>query len=103
MRTLNSSQVQKGKQVHLCPLQFDIVDRVIAQKSMPGELVLDPFAGIMTVPYRAIKLGRKAIGIELNENYFLDGAAYCKAAEIDVNSPTLFELNEIEETEEVDA
>jgi hypothetical protein len=52
MRTLNSSQAQKGKQVHLCPLQFDVVDRAIVQHTMPGETVLDPFGGLMTVPYR---------------------------------------------------
>jgi hypothetical protein len=101
MRSLNSSQAQKGKQQHLCPLPFDIVDRAIKQHTMAGETVLDPFGGIGTVAYRAIQLGRRGVSIELNENYFLDGAAYCKAAEIDVNSPTLFELNEIEEEEEI--
>jgi DNA modification methylase len=97
MRSLNSSQTQRGKQVHLCPLPFDIVDRAINQLSMPGETVLDPFAGIMTVPYRAVKLGRKGIGIELNHNYFLDGSAYCEAAEQQASAPTLFELAEMEE------
>lgn len=96
MKSLNSTQAQKGRLMHLCPLQFDLVDRVIVQKSMPGEVVLDPFAGLMTVPFRAVQLGRKAIGIELNESYFLDGAAYCKAAELKALSPTLFELMEIE-------
>ena len=55
MRTLNSSQAQRNKQQHLCPLQFDIVDRAIRQFSNPGDESLDPFAGIMTVPY----LGRQ--------------------------------------------
>jgi DNA modification methylase len=99
MRTLNSTQTQKGKQVHLCPLQFDIVDRVIKQMSMPGEIVLDPFAGLMTVPYRAIKFGRRGIGIELNAQYFVDGAAYCEAMEQKVSSPSLFDLAEIEDEE----
>lgn len=103
MRTLNSSQTQRGKQVHLCPLQFDIVDRAIVQHSMPGETVLDPFAGIMTVPYRAIRLGRKGIGIELNYNYFLDGAAYCEAAEVKALSPSLFDLMTVEKETNDDA
>lgn len=38
---------------------------------------------------------------KLNENYFLDAAAYCKAAELKVNSPTLFDLAEIEAEEDV--
>jgi hypothetical protein len=99
MRTLNSTQTQKGKQTHLCPLQFDIVDRVINQMSMPGDVVLDPFAGIMTVPYRAIKFGRRGIGIELNRQYYVDGAAYCEAMEQKVSSPSLFDLLEIESSD----
>jgi hypothetical protein len=103
MRTLNSSQAQKGKQVHLCPLQFDLVDRVIKQMSMPGETVLDPFAGLMTVPYRAVKFGRRGIGIELNTNYFLDGAAYCEAMEQQSSAPSLFDLLECETPAEIAA
>jgi DNA modification methylase len=90
MRTLNGAQSAKGKQMHLCPMQFDIADRVIEQMSMPGETVLDPFGGLMTVPYCALKLGRKAVGIELNPGYFADGAAYCEAAEAGMRTPTLF-------------
>ncbi len=99
MRTLNASQAQKGKQLHICPLQFDICDRVIEQFSMEGETVFDPFGGIMTTIYRALKLRRKGYGIELNHNYFLDGAHHCKAMEQQVRTPTLFDLNEIETLE----
>ena len=91
MRTLNSTQAAKGKEQHLCPLQFDIVDRCIEQHSMAGETVLDPFGGLMTVPYCAVKLKRRGIGIELNPAYYLDGAAYCAAAERDVSMPSLFD------------
>lgn len=48
------------------PLQFDIADRVILQMSNPGDVVLDPFGGLMTVPYRAISLGRIGWGVELS-------------------------------------
>lgn len=91
MRTLNSTQSAKGREMHLCPLQFDIVDRCIEQYSMPGELVLDPFGGLMTVPYCAVKLKRRGYGIELNPAYFLDGAAYCAAAEREMSMPGLFD------------
>ncbi|AZO77735.1 MULTISPECIES: DNA methyltransferase [unclassified Bosea (in: a-proteobacteria)] len=96
MRTLNGAQHAKGKEMHLCPLQFDIVDRVIAQMSMPGETVFDPFGGLMTVPYRAILLGRKGIGVELNPGYFLDGAMHCAAAEDKIAIPSLFDLLDAE-------
>ena len=98
MLTLNSSQWSKGKEMHLCPLQFDIVDRVIEQMSNPGDIVLDYFSGIGTVPYRAILKGRYGYGIELSPNYFLDGVGYCKAAEAKVNMPSLFDILETEKT-----
>lgn len=93
MRTLNGTQAMKGKEMHLCPLQFDIVDRVIEQFSMPDETVFDPFAGIGTVPYCAVKLGRKGRGHELNARYFADAVGYCKAAETARAVPTLFDLD----------
>lgn len=95
MRTLNTDQSQKRKQMHVCPLQLDIVERIIHRYSNPGDTALDPFGGLMTVPYMAVKMGRKGIGIELNTDYFRDGVGYLKAAETEVNMPTLFDLEEI--------
>jgi hypothetical protein len=92
MRTLNGAQHAAGRELHICPMQFDIIDRAIVQYSMAGETVLDPFGGLMTVPYCAIKLGRKGIGIELNGDYFRDGVSYCRAAEAQAAVPTLFDL-----------
>jgi len=98
MLTLNGSQWSKGKEMHLCPMQFDIADRVIEQMSNPGDIVLDPFGGLMTVPYRAIMKRRFGIGIELNYQYFLDGAAYCRAAAQNVDMPSLFDVPELVES-----
>jgi N6-adenosine-specific RNA methylase IME4 len=50
---------------HICPLQFDIVDRAIRLYSNPGELVLDPFAGLGTVPMRAVEARAPRRGVEL--------------------------------------
>lgn len=97
MKTLNSAQYSKGREMHLCPLQFDIADRVIAQMSNPGDLVFDPFGGIMTVPVRALKLGRKAYGIELAANYFADGSTYCELLEKELAAPDLFALETLSE------
>jgi len=52
------------------------------------------------VPYRAILLGRKGRAAELNPAYFLDGAAYCKAAEQQVSMPTLFDLDALDAAQE---
>lgn len=94
MRTLNANQAQKGKEMHLCPLQFDIVDRCIEQYSMPGETVFDPFGGIGTVPSRAVKFKRRGVAVELNKNYFLDMAAYCAAESGGYAMPGLFDVLE---------
>lgn len=94
MRTLNMMQERKGQQQHLCPLQLDIVNRLINQLSMPGEVVYDPFGGLMTVPYCAIQLGRFGLGVELNPGYFDDGAKYCEASSRNLNVPTLFDMSD---------
>jgi hypothetical protein len=96
MRTLNMLQERKGQQFHLCPLQFDIVDRLLERYSMPGDTVLDPFGGLMTVPYCAVKAGRRSVAFELNPGYFRDGVAYVEAAAREVSIPTLFDLIEAE-------
>jgi hypothetical protein len=96
MRTLNMLQERKGAQQHLCPLQFDIVERLINQFSMPGDTVFDPFGGLMTVPYCAVKLGRRGEAVELNPAYFADGAFYVEAAAREASVPTLFDLIERE-------
>jgi len=92
MRTLNTLQERAGRQMHLCPIPFDIADRCIVQYSMPGETVLDPFAGIGTVPYRAVRLGRRGVGVELNPGYFADAVGYCEAEARKASVPTLFDL-----------
>ena len=94
MRGLNSSQSRREQVNHTCPLPFDIVERVINLYSNRGDVVLDCFAGIFTVPYCAIKAGRFGIGIELGEKYFNDGARYCHEAENEATAPTLFDLFE---------
>lgn len=92
MRTLNSEQVRRDLQMHVCPLQFDIVDRLITRYSNEGDVIFDPFGGIGTVPFRAVKLGRKGLMTELNEGYYRDAVGYLEAAEEEIDAPTLLEL-----------
>ena len=92
MRTLNMEQERKGQEMHLCPMQYDIADRAIIQLSMPGETVFDPFAGIGTVPLRAMKLGRVGYGSELSPLYWKDAVKYCEAEERKLATLSLFDL-----------
>lgn len=94
IQTLNTEQSQRAQAHHVCPMQFDVVDRLIRLYSNLGEQVFDPFAGIGTVPLRALKAGREGRGVELNGGYFLDAVAYLRAEERKVGMPSLFDLDE---------
>jgi DNA modification methylase len=91
MRTLNGEQSRRGLVQHICPLQLDLIDRLIVRYSNPGDLVLDPFSGLASVPVRALAAGRRGLGVELNAGYFRDGVKYCEAAEREHSMPTLFD------------
>lgn len=92
MRTLNTSQSQRREALHVCPLQLDIVDRIINRYSNPGDLVLDPFGGLGTVALQAMRAGRRGYTIELNNAYFRDAVGYLKAEEEKLDTPSLFDL-----------
>ena len=47
-----------------------MIERGIDLWTNPDDIVLDPFAGIGSVPYQAITMGRRGIGVELKESYF---------------------------------
>nr|DAG30965.1 MAG TPA: Helicase of the snf2 rad54 family [Caudoviricetes sp.] len=92
MRTLNTNQSRRRQQMHVCPLQLDIVERIINRYSNEDDVVYDPFGGLMTVPMTAIKMGRYGKGCELNPDYFRDGVGYCQSAEDEIDTPTLFDF-----------
>ena len=92
MRTLNTTQSRRRKQMHVCPLQLDIVERIINRYSNEGDLVYDPFGGLMTVPMMAVKMKRRGKGCELNADYFRDGVGYLQEAETEMETPTLFDF-----------
>ena len=95
MKTLNTTQSQRRQQLHVCPLQLDIVDRLINRYSNEGDLVLDPFGGIGTVALEAIKAGRRGYTIELNNGYFRDAVGYLKGYEEEkAGQVSLFDLME---------
>ena len=96
MKTLNTTQSQRRKQLHVCPLQLDIVERIINRYSNKGDVVFEPFGGLGTVVMMAVRMGRYGYGCELNEGYFADGVAYLQAEEAEMEQPSLFDLLEQE-------
>lgn len=57
-------------EVHISPLQLDVIERCIDLWSAPGETVLTPFLGIGSEVYSAVEMGRKGVGFELKPSYF---------------------------------
>lgn len=95
MRTLNAEQKRRDLQMHVCPLQLDIVERLITRYSNEGDNVFDPFGGIGTVPKLAVKMQRYGIACELNTDYFRDAVGYCKQEESSIDTPTLFDFMDL--------
>lgn len=57
-------------EVHISPLQLDVIERCIDLWSNPGDTVLTPFLGIGSEVFGAVTMGRKGIGCELKPSYF---------------------------------
>ena len=69
--TLNARAARDNEdERHICPMALDLIERAIWLWSNPGDVILDPFAGIGSTGYMAIKLSRKFIGVELKRSYF---------------------------------
>ncbi len=95
--TVNQTKVLNGRQAkgeqdekHICPLQLDVIERCLTLYSNPGDLVMDPFNGIGSTGYQAIKMGRRYIGCELKPEYAKQAARFLQGAE--QQSGSLLEL-----------
>lgn len=70
MRVLNYKLGRDDKdEKHICPLQLDVIERSIELWTNPGDLVFDPFNGIGSSGYVALKTGRRYVGSELKDSY----------------------------------
>lgn len=76
---------------HICPLQLEVIKRCICLWTNPGDIVLDPFAGIASSNYMALRLDRRTIGIELKDSYYVQAVANCEMA---MNEPIIDLLDE---------
>jgi DNA modification methylase len=99
IKTLNSELRKKTTEQHICPLQLDVIERLIERYSNPGEIIFDPFGGLMSVPYQAIQMDRQGWGTELNRDYWGFGVKFLERLEREQATPTLFDLMEADEME----
>lgn len=83
---------------HVHPLQLDVIERSLVLWSNPGDVVLTPFMGVGSEVYAAVRLGRKALGIELKPTYFNQARKNLETVDDAlVTEPTLFDDVEIED------
>jgi len=69
---------------HLCPMPIPYIERCLQLYSVPGDIVLDPFSGIGSTGYQAVKMGRKFIGSELKPEYAKQAARFISEAEMTI-------------------
>lgn len=101
---VNQTKVLNGRQAkgqqdekHICPLQLDVIERCLTLYSNPGDLVLDPFNGIGSTGYQAVKMGRRYIGCELKPEYARQAVRFLQGAESSAHS--LFSVHQTQEAE----
>lgn len=79
--TLNVSEGRSEDDTkHICPLQLQVIDRLVRLYSDPGEVVFSPFTGIGSEGYTALKLGRRFYGCELKPEYHRTALKNCDRA-----------------------
>lgn len=89
--TLQRKSAREDKdEKHICPLQLEVIKRCIELWSNPNDIVLDPFAGIGSTPYVALRMGRRELGIELKESYYEQAVKNCNEA---LGMPVLHDLD----------
>lgn len=70
------------KRLHSSAFPEELPKRLIKVFSFVGDVVLDPFMGSGTTPLVAAMLGRKGIGIEIDEAYYKIAEARIRTAKI---------------------
>lgn len=86
---LNRMKAQNDER-HVCPLQLDVIDRCLRLYSKPGDVVMDPFNGIGSTGYQAVKNFRRYLGFELKPEYAAQAEKNMREAEMSAGG--LFDL-----------
>lgn len=92
LSTYTAKDTQDEK--HLCALQLGVIERLVLLHSAPGEIVHDPFAGIGSTGFMALKHNRKFVGSELKSSYYNQAVRNLDNAVAERGALTLFDLQE---------
>ncbi len=79
MHNFIESPICMGKErvrnpVHPTQKPLKVLNHLIKLATKPGDLVFDPFAGVMSTGVAALQLGRRFVGIEIDEHYYHAGS-----------------------------
>ncbi len=85
---------ESEEEKHVCPLQLDVIERLLTLYSNPGDIALTPFMGVGSEVYQAVKMGRRAVGVELKPTYYRQAKANLSRVDedFDVEPGSLLEL-----------
>jgi adenine-specific DNA-methyltransferase len=67
--TSGESRASPERTAHPAQFPLDLVNRIVAGFSNPGDVVLDPFLGSGTVAVACVQQGRPVVGMEINAHY----------------------------------
>lgn len=91
--TLQKESAREEKdEKHICPLQLQVIERGINLWTNPGDIVLDPFGGIGSTGYVALKKGRKTVLTELKESYYKQLVENLKTVENDGKQISILDM-----------
>jgi DNA modification methylase len=97
IKVLNGRVAKEAEdEKHICPLQLDLIERCITRWSNPDDVVLDYFAGIGSVPWKAIQMGRRGVGVELKRSYYELASRFLAQLELELAQPQMFSMEELE-------
>lgn len=90
--TLNRMFSDEESEKHIAPLQLDVIERIVNLYSNPNDIVFTPFMGIGSEVYQSVKMGRRAIGIELKDAYFEQAVKNMQSLEQEEAQVSLFDF-----------
>lgn len=89
--TLQKTSAREEKdEKHICPLQLEVIKRGIDLWTNPNDIVFNPFMGIGSECYQALRQGRRAVGIELKESYYNQAVKNCQSAKEEDSQMRIF-------------
>lgn len=73
---------ETDEEKHVCPLQLDVIERMLTLYTNENDVVLTPFMGVGSEVYGSLVTGRRAIGIELKPSYYRQAVANSKHVKV---------------------